>query len=66
MFDSAAAGDLHTHHCQALNIIARDDFGQLLRIIAVIQLGAPDQSDPVPDKLIMKISVCICGAVRSD
>lgn len=64
MFDASTAGDFHTHHRQTPNIIPRDNLGQLIRIIAGIQLRTADQHDPVPDKVFMETAIGICGAVR--
>ena len=65
-FQTAAARDLHPDDGNALDVITGDDGLQLHGIVHAIQLGAADEGDLVPDKILMEISVGVSGAIGSD
>ena len=66
ILDPAAAGHFHAYNGQTLDVIPRNDRRQLLGIIALVQLGAPDQRDAVPDKLLMEVGIRIRRAIGGD
>ena len=66
MFYPCAAGNFHAHDGNAFYVILPDDFGQLFCIIHAVELGAADERDAVFDESVMKIAVCISGAVSRD
>ena len=42
VFQSAAAGNLHTYHSDILNVIVAENPCQLFGIVDIVQLGASD------------------------
>lgn len=63
MLNTAAAGNLHTNHSQAFDMVFTDDFGQLFAVIDSVQLGAADKRDLSADKIRMETAVCVGCAV---
>ena len=63
IFQPAAAGHLHAHNGDLLNVVAADDGGQLLTVIDVVQLGAAHQRDVSLDEALVESGVGVGGAV---
>ena len=66
IFNAAATGNLHSHNGHALDIIVRDNCGQLVGVIDIVKLGTSDKRYAVADKFIVEIAVGIGGAVGGD
>ena len=64
-FQAAAAGHLHAGDGKALDIVFPDDGGKLFSVIAFVQFGTADQSNPVSHKAFMKIPAGVGGTVGS-
>ena len=64
--ESPAAGHLHSHDGNALDIVVADNCRQLLGVVHSVQLWASDQGDLTPHKVLMHIGVGIGRAVCSD
>ena len=61
IFQPAAAGHLHAHNSDLLNVVAADDGGQFLAVIDVVQLGAAHQRDvPADEPLVEQIGRASC------
>ena len=59
----AAAGYLHPHDGDALNVVFPDDLRQLFGIVHAIQLGAAHEGDVPLDKPLMEGGIGVSGAV---
>ena len=62
----AAAGDLHAQQGDALDGIGRENGGELFGVVVGIQLGTADERYLPPDKILMEVSISICGTVSSN
>ena len=65
-FQPAAARHLHAHNGDAVDVVAGDDAGQLIGVIALVQLGTADQRDLAAHKLLVQRRIGIRGAIRRD
>ena len=63
---TAAAGNLHSHHRHAFNVVVFDYFAKLFGIVGTVKLGAANQGDAVFNEFLVKISVGKGGAVGGD
>ena len=63
---TAAAGNFHSYNGYALNVVTLNDCGQFFAVIHLVQFGAADESQLVPDKILMKACVSIGGAIGGD
>ena len=66
VFQSAAARHLHADNGYAFDVVLTEDFGQLLAVIHIIQLGTADECYLPPDKILMEVCVRVSGAVCRD
>ena len=66
VFNAAAAGNLHSDHLDAFDVVLCDDGGQLFCIIALVQLGTADQGDVIAHEIRVKVGVSVGRAVGSD
>ena len=66
VFQSAAARHLHADNGYAFDVVLTEDFGQLLAVIHIIQLGTADERYLPPDKILMEVCVRVSGAVCRD
>lgn len=66
IFQPAAAGHLHAHNGDLLNVVAADNGGQLLTVIDVVQLGAAHQRDVPADEPLVERGVGVGRAVGSN
>ena len=48
------------------DVVLTEDFGQLLAVIHIIQLGTADERYLPPDKILMEVCVRVSGAVCRD
>lgn len=65
-FDAAAAGYFHPHDGQTPDVVAAQNFGQLLGVIHHIQLRAADERHAAANEILMEVAVGIGRAVRRD
>ena len=63
---TATARDLHARDGDALDIVARNDLGQLLGVIGAIKFRTADKANFVADEIGMEVAVRKCAAVGSD
>ena len=63
VFNTSAAGNLHSHNGNAFDVVERYDFRQLFRIVHAVQLGAAHEGDVSLDEPLMEGGVGVGGAV---
>ena len=63
-FDTAAAGNFHSHHGNRADIVLLQNLGQFDGIVHTIQFWTADQRDVTADEVLMEIGVSVSGAVR--
>ena len=61
--DPAAAGDLHAHHGDALDVVVGQNFGELFAVIHAVQLGTAHQGNFSTDKVPVEVGVGVGSAV---
>ena len=63
VFNAAAAWNFHAYHSYAFYVVTCNDGGEFFGIINRIKLWASDESDLISDKIVVEVSVGVCGAV---
>ena len=66
IFQSAAAGNLHPHQSDALDVVIFQNGGQLFGIVHRIELGTADQRNAVFDELVVEVGESKRSTVGSD
>ena len=66
MFQSTAARNFHTDDGNTFNIVSSDNFCKFFTIVNSIEFWTSYQSDFSFDKILMEVSISICGTVSSN
>lgn len=66
IFQSAAAGNLHTQDRKAADLIFCNDFCELFCVVYAVELRASDQRDPSPHEISVEICIGVSGTIRGD
>ena len=65
-FQPAAAGHLHPHNSDALDVVLPDDLRQLFGIVHAVQLGTAHEGDVSLNEPLVESGVGVGGAVGGD
>ena len=66
VFNSAAAGNLHSYNLNAFNVVVRNNLRQLFGIVSFVELGAANERYVVANKFVVEVAIGKSCAVGSD